>query len=82
MIKELRALIGDDSRVVAGADIEAKFLTDTLGRLKASADALVFALTTDEVSRVMRYAYETELMKRDEIAFHRKQLQEWERTRF
>ncbi len=61
MIKELRALIGDDSRVVAGADIEAKFLTDTLGRLKASADALVFALTTDEVSRVMRYACENNI---------------------
>ena len=32
--------------------------------------------------KMMRYAYETELMKRDEIAFHRKQLREWERTQF
>ena len=32
--------------------------------------------------KMMRYAYETELMKRDEIAFHKKQLREWERTQF
>lgn len=32
--------------------------------------------------KIMRYAYETELMKRDEIAFHRKQFREWERTQF
>ena len=58
MIEQLRKILGDPDRVIAGEDIEAKYLTDTLGRLKASADALVFALNTGEVSRVMRYAWE------------------------
>ena len=56
MIEQLRKILGDPDRVIAGEDIEAKYLTDTLGRLKASADAQVFALNTGEVSRVMRYA--------------------------
>ena len=58
MIADLKRILGDDKRVVPGDRIEEKYLTDTLGRLKASADALVFVLSTDEVSRVMRYAYE------------------------
>ena len=55
----LYTLIGDRERVVPGSDrIEEKYLTDTLGRLKGHADALVFPLSTQEISGVMRWAWE------------------------
>lgn len=50
----------DENRVVLG-DIEAKYLSDTLGRIKGSAAALVFPKTTEEVSAVVKYAYENDL---------------------
>lgn len=55
--QELLKLIGDPERVVSGEQIEEKYLSDTLGRLKGKADALVFVRSTEEVSAVMRYAY-------------------------
>lgn len=58
MIRDLLQIISDSERVVPAGKIEEKFLTDTLGRLKGKADALVFPLTTEEVSAVMRYAWE------------------------
>ena len=36
MIADLKRILGDDERVVPGDRIEEKYLTDTLGRLKAS----------------------------------------------
>ena len=57
LLSDLRALVGDPERVISGEDIEDKFLTDTLGRLKGEADALVFALSTEEVSGIMKYAH-------------------------
>lgn len=57
MIQDLLQIIPDPERVIPAGKIENKFLTDTLGRLKGKADALVFPLTTEEVSAVMRYAW-------------------------
>lgn len=57
MLNQLYQIISDRERVVIG-DIQEKYLTDTLGRLKGTAAALVFPLTTAEVSAVMRFAYE------------------------
>ncbi len=59
-MQELYDIISDRERVVLG-DIEEKYLTDTLGRLKGTAAALVFPTSTEEVSRVMKYAYEHDL---------------------
>lgn len=53
----LSAIIKDKDRVIT-AGIEEKYLTDTLGRQKGTAAALVFPLSTEEVSGVMRYAWE------------------------
>lgn len=50
----------DENRVILGS-IEDKYLSDTLGRLKGSAAALVFPETTDEVSAVVKYAYDNNL---------------------
>lgn len=55
-MNELYDIIGDPSRVVIGG-IEEKYLTDNLGRLKGTAAALVFPVSTEEVSGVMRFAH-------------------------
>lgn len=54
----LRATVADPARVVFGADIDARFQTDNLGRLHGSAEALVFAAATSEVAAVLRFANE------------------------
>ncbi|MEY8354405.1 FAD-binding oxidoreductase [Lachnospiraceae bacterium 54-53] len=56
----LRDIIGDDARVVF-EHMDPKFLSDTLGRLKGSADALVFPSSTREVSGILKYAYENRI---------------------
>lgn len=58
--KKLLEIIKDDSRVIADKNIPEEFLTG-IGGLYSNADALVFVLSTVEVSAVMRYAYENEI---------------------
>lgn len=58
--KKLLEIIKDDSRVIADKNIPEEFLTG-IGGLYSNADALVFVLSTAEVSAVMRYAYENEI---------------------
>jgi len=55
-MEELLRLIGDPGRVMYDA-IEDKYVTDHLGRLMGSCDAVVFPVTTEEVSAVMKWAY-------------------------
>jgi len=54
----LESLIPDSRRVIFDSDIEEKYLSDTLGRLKGQAKALVFPESVREVSDIMKYAYE------------------------
>ena len=56
MREDLLQLSGDPERVIT-EQIEDKYLSDTLGRRRGTAAALVFPLSTAEVSAVMRYAY-------------------------
>ncbi|MGN0650391.1 MAG: FAD-binding oxidoreductase [Oscillospiraceae bacterium] len=56
IFNELYDIIADRSRVVLG-NIEGKYLTDTLGRLKGTAAALVFPISAEEVSGVMKFAH-------------------------
>ena len=60
MLEKLREIIPDPQRVVV-EDIEERYLTDTLGRLKGTAAALVFPVSTKEVAAVMRLAWEENL---------------------
>ncbi len=53
----LRALIPDETRLRFDEDIAPEYLSDTLGRLRGKASALVFVRSTEEVSAVMKYAY-------------------------
>lgn len=59
-VKRLYDIIDDPKRVVL-ENIEEKYLTDTLGRTKGAAQALVFPKSTEEVSRMMRFAYENDI---------------------
>lgn len=51
----LREIIPDESRLVFD-HIPPEFLSDTLGRRKGEASALVFAKSTEEVSKLLQYA--------------------------
>lgn len=52
----LREIIPDESRLVFD-HIPPEFLSDTLGRRKGEASALVFAKSTEEVSKVLQFAH-------------------------
>lgn len=56
-MQELLKIIHDPDRVKIG-NIEDKYLSDTLGRLKGTAAALVFPKSTEEVSAVMKFAWD------------------------
>lgn len=60
-IEELSKIIKDKDRVVYKGNIEQKYLSDTLGRKKGSARALVFAKSTEEVSEVLKFAYKNKI---------------------
>ena len=60
-IAQLSSIIRDSSRLVFADKIEAKYLSDTLGRKKGSASALVFPTSTEEVSAVLRFAHENDI---------------------
>lgn len=61
MIEELKAIISDSSRLVFGEEIGEKYLSDSLGRLRGTAAALIFPVSTEEVSAVMAYAFAHEI---------------------
>lgn len=56
LLKKLKEIIPDKKRIVAH-DIPEKYLSDTLGRLKGEAAALVFSQSTEEVSKILKYAH-------------------------
>lgn len=56
LLKKLKEIITDKKRIVAH-DIPEKYLSDTLGRLKGEAAALVFPQSTEEVSKILKYAH-------------------------
>ena len=56
LLKKLKEIIPDKKRIVAH-DIPEKYLSDTLGRLKGEAAALVFPQSTEEVSIILKYAH-------------------------
>lgn len=52
----LRNIVADESRLIFDENIPAEYLSDALGRLKGKAEVLIFPLSTEEVSGVLRYA--------------------------
>lgn len=59
--EKLKEIITDSDRLVFGDSIEKKFLSDSLGRLSGKADALVFVKSTEEVSKILKYAHKKEI---------------------
>ena len=60
LLKKLKEIIPDKKRIVAH-DIPEKSLSDTLGRLKGEAAALVFPQSTKEVSKILKYAHKHDI---------------------
>lgn len=60
LLKKLKEIIPDKKRIVA-YDIPEKYLSDTLGRLKGEASALVFPQSTEEVSKILKYAHKHDI---------------------
>lgn len=56
----LRAVIPDENRLVF-EDIPAAYLSDALGRLQGTAQALAFPVSTGEVSGILRYAHANQI---------------------
>ena len=56
----LREIVSDESRLVFDS-IPAEYLTDALGRLHGEAAALIFPLSTKEVSGILSYAHENRI---------------------
>lgn len=57
----LYKIIKDKDRIKLGEEIEFKYLSDGLERIRGKAEALVFPLTTKEVSAVMKFAYDNNI---------------------
>lgn len=60
LLKKLKEIIPDKKRIVAH-DIPEKYLSDTLGRLKGEAAALIFPQSTEEVSKILKYAHKHDI---------------------
>ncbi|OPF52699.1 2-hydroxy-acid oxidase [Clostridium baratii] len=57
-IKDIKAIINDEDRVFYGENISEDYSHDELGSIKEMPDIVVKANTTEEVSEIMKYAYE------------------------
>ena len=52
----IRDIIKDSERCIT-ENIDEKYQSDVLGRLKGRADTVVFPVSTEEVSQIMKYAW-------------------------
>lgn len=60
MKEALLSIIKDENRIITG-QIDPQYLSDNLGRKKGTAEAVVFPVSTEEISGVMRYAWRNNL---------------------
>lgn len=56
----IRDIIKDSERCIT-ENIDEKYQSDVLGRLKGRADTVVFPVSTEEVSQIMKYAWENNI---------------------
>ena len=59
-IEFLKAIVGKD-RICVGEDISEDFSHDELGGVKKMPEVLIEVLSTEEVSKIMKYAYENNI---------------------
>lgn len=60
-IQNLCSMIGDEERVLVGEHIKEEYCHDELGGTFCTPDIVIRVLTAQEISDVMRYAYEHEI---------------------
>ena len=60
-IQNLCSMIGDEERVLVGEYIKEEYCHDELGGTFCTPDIVIRVLTAQEISDVMRYAYEHEI---------------------
>ena len=60
MRDDILAIVKDDNRVIT-ENIDSKYLSDSLGRKQGTAAAVVFPISTEEVSGILKYAFEKEI---------------------
>ncbi|MEG0133984.1 MAG: FAD-binding oxidoreductase, partial [Clostridium sp.] len=60
-IEDIKAIINDCDRVFYGSDINEDYSHDELGSIKELPDVVVKVMTTEEVSKIMKYAYENNI---------------------
>ena len=48
-------------RLIVGEDISHDYAHDELGGIESSPEVLIYVLSTEEVSKIMAYAYENEI---------------------
>ncbi len=58
---EIKALIGDDERVLFGDNINEEYSHDELGGTHSEPDVVVKALSADDVSKIAKYAFDNEI---------------------
>lgn len=60
-LENIKNLIGDEDRMFAGQEINQDYSHDELGGVKHMPEVVVQAMNTEEVSKVMKYAYENNI---------------------
>ena len=60
-IEAIRAIIGDDTRLLYGVDLPEDYSHDELGGVASYPDIVVRVKTAQEVSRVMKYAWDNNI---------------------
>lgn len=58
---EIKALIGDEERVLFGENINEEYSHDELGGTHSEPDIVVKALSADDVSKIAKYAFDNEI---------------------
>ena len=59
--EEIKSLINDDDRVFYGVDINEDYSHDELGSIKILPDLVVKPLSTEDVQKVMKYAFDNNI---------------------
>lgn len=60
MREDILAIVKDENRVIT-ENIDSKYLSDNLGRKHGNAAALVLPISTEEVSEILKYAFDNEI---------------------
>ena len=61
-LKYINSVINDSERVLYGEDINEEYSHDELSDTKSYPDVVVKIMSTDEISQIMKYAYDNNIL--------------------